>query len=67
MKTRGDEMEPALLLMRVKKWFTEIDKYNLEERIQIINAIRAELSQYSPFSDEPVDCVPWQMVTLNQS
>jgi len=55
----NDEMEPALLLMRVKKWFTEIDKYNLEERVQIINAIRAELSQYSPFSDEPVDCVQW--------
>ena len=29
------------------------------DRIEAINAIRAELHRYSPFADEPVDCVQW--------
>lgn len=29
------------------------------ERIETINAIRRELSKYSPFASEPVDCVQW--------
>lgn len=31
----------------------------LEERIEEINKIRMEISKYSPFKDNPVDCVQW--------
>jgi len=31
----------------------------LHERVDTINAIRRQLSKYSPFSSEPVDCVQW--------
>jgi ParB-like chromosome segregation protein Spo0J len=29
------------------------------DRIEIINALKVELHRYSPFCDEPVDCVVW--------
>jgi ParB-like chromosome segregation protein Spo0J len=32
---------------------------DLAVRVATINAIRSELSRWSPFQDEPVDCVQW--------
>jgi ParB-like chromosome segregation protein Spo0J len=55
----NDELDPAILLMRVKKWFSCLKDYDIEKRVEVINAIRFALSEYSPFSDEPVDCVQW--------
>ena len=49
----------ALILMRVKKWFERLDDMPLDLRVDLINAIKYELNQYSPFSQEPVDCVQW--------
>lgn len=47
------------LLMRLKKGLDKLNDMDIEERIEMINAIRAMLSEYSPFSSEPVDCVQW--------
>jgi len=30
------------------------------ERIELINKIRLEVSKYSPFNKEPVDCIQWK-------
>ena len=43
----------------VRVAFEALTGLPIEERIQTINAIRRELSKYSPFKDEPVDCVQW--------
>jgi len=39
--------------------FEQLDGYSLDEKVDAINAIRQSLKQYSPFKDEPVDCVVW--------
>ena len=39
--------------------FAELTQFDLQDKVELINAIRRELSQYSPFSEEPVDCVQW--------
>jgi ParB-like chromosome segregation protein Spo0J len=36
-----------------------LQSLDLDERVETINAIRAILSDHSPFSREPVDCVMW--------
>ena len=33
--------------------------YRLEDQVETLNQLRAELSKYSPFQSEPVDCVQW--------
>ena len=37
----------------------KIGKLELDEKIEYLNKIRAELHKHSPFSSEPVDCVLW--------
>ncbi len=32
---------------------------DIHERVQILNRVRAELHDISPFKDEPVDCIQW--------
>lgn len=39
--------------------FKPLESLDDEARIEAINAIRAELSRYSPMRREPVDCVLW--------
>jgi ParB-like chromosome segregation protein Spo0J len=39
--------------------FQELTALPEDERIEAINAIRLSLQEYSPFRDEPVDCVLW--------
>jgi len=39
--------------------FLKLNKMPLEKRIEVINEIRRELHEISPFKDEPVDCVVW--------
>lgn len=48
-----------VLIDRAKELFKDLDSIPLDERIEVINAIRSELHQYSPFKTEPVDCVRW--------
>lgn len=47
------------LITQAKELFATIDKLAPEIKIKTINAIRASLHQYSPFKNEPVDCVLW--------
>lgn len=43
----------------IKGIFEEIKSLPLEERVQEINSIKAELKEVSPFDSEPVDCIQW--------
>lgn len=43
----------------IAKAFKPLKKLDLEQRIEVLNAIKVELSKYSPFKSEPVDCVLW--------
>jgi ParB-like chromosome segregation protein Spo0J len=39
--------------------FESIQSMDIDSKVTAINAIRQELSKYSPFNTEPVDCVMW--------
>src|SRR5208337_2847238 len=41
------------------KVFSEINSLDLDSKITIINKIKRELHNLSPFKDQPVDCVIW--------
>src|SRR5208337_671314 len=41
------------------KVFSQIDHLDLEAKICVINEIKKELHNKSPFKNEPVDCVVW--------
>ena len=47
------------LIKNIRDLFLELEKYNTHERIDLINEIKKDLSQYSPMKNEPVDCVIW--------
>ena len=37
----------------------EVNKLGTEEKVDVINTIKKELHEISPFKNEPVDCVLW--------
>lgn len=39
--------------------FRVLASFQLDDRVEAVNAIRAALREYSPFKSEPVDCVRW--------
>lgn len=48
--------------------FKKIEPLSIQDKIQLINTLRSELAEYSPFKAEPVDCVMWvngESVTAN--
>ena len=45
-----------------KKEFKFLAKLPLKKRVAEINTIRKALHGYSPFKDEPVDCIQWTPV-----
>lgn len=47
------------LVAQAEQLFRELAAFPEDERIAAINVLRALLHQYSPFADEPVDCVQW--------
>lgn len=47
------------MLDQVKDLFKNLSKLKGDELVQTINQIKVELNSYSPFKDEPVDCVLW--------
>ena len=47
------------LIERAASVFEMLSALDDEDRIVAINAIRSELTRYSPFQSEPVDCVQW--------
>jgi len=56
------------LVERCAGLFCELEAMPLEQKVEVINAIREALLQHSPFKAEPVDCVRWiksDLVTAN--
>jgi ParB-like chromosome segregation protein Spo0J len=56
------------LVKQVSALLSKLAGLDEADRIEAINAIRAELCKYSPFAAEPVDCVRWvlaETVTAN--
>jgi len=47
------------LLKKCAKIFSELEALDIDQKIEEINSIRAELFKYSPFQGEPVDCIQW--------
>jgi len=47
------------LIQEAKDLFTKLDNLPLDELVDTVNELRVMLSEYSPFKDEPVDCVQW--------
>lgn len=43
----------------IEKEFTKLDSMPLDEKIDVLNELRALLAKHSPFNSEPVDCVLW--------
>lgn len=57
-------MEPDLngdheIVKEARRLFDRLADIAADERMDVINAIRADLSQHSPMKREPVDCVLW--------
>lgn len=48
------------LVKRITPFLEELQNLDLESRVDAINEIKLELHKWSPFKDEPVDCVIWQ-------
>lgn len=44
---------------RAEMIFSELDILPIEERVALLNRLRAALHEHSPFRSEPVDCVQW--------
>jgi ParB-like chromosome segregation protein Spo0J len=47
------------MMEELKKIFARLEDLPVNERVKMINEIRLELREYSPFKSEPVDCVQW--------
>jgi ParB-like chromosome segregation protein Spo0J len=47
------------IVPRAASLFAELADVPVRDRVEVINSIRRELRQYSPFASEPVDCVQW--------
>jgi ParB-like chromosome segregation protein Spo0J len=42
-----------------KNLFKNLEDLPLDKKVEAINQLRLEISKYSPFNTEPVDCVQW--------
>jgi ParB-like chromosome segregation protein Spo0J len=54
-----DNQAIGTIIDEARQLFARLQGIDAEIRIKAINTIRQELHQYSPFKDEPVDCVLW--------
>lgn len=52
-------MRPEDIVSQCAELFAMLDHMPLNVKVEILNKLRLELSQYSPFKSEPVDCVQW--------
>ena len=48
------------LLENISILFRGLSEIDVSDRIELVNKIRVELSKYSPFNKEPVDCIQWK-------
>lgn len=49
------------LIQRVKEFCQDLDKCELDQKVSIINEIREIIHQHSPFKNEPIDFVKWEL------
>ena len=54
-----DTPEKTTLIESCAKLFKQIEAMDIQSKVEAINDIRQALLQYSPFKNEPVDCVRW--------
>ena len=54
-----DAPEKTAVVNESAALFKKLDSLDLQGKIEAINDIRLALLQYSPFKNEPVDCVRW--------
>jgi len=47
------------IIREITRGFEEISSLDLDDQVEVINAIRLKLHEVSPFSGEPVDLVTW--------
>lgn len=47
------------IINKAKELFKEIELFPLCQKVEIINELKIALKEYSPFKNEPVDCVIW--------
>jgi ParB-like chromosome segregation protein Spo0J len=62
-------MDKNYILESAKFLFKSIEELGLEEKVELLNELKLELKQYSPFKAEPVDCVVWvksELVIANE-
>jgi len=52
-------MDKNKILNKIKYVLEEINYLNIDDKINIINIVKRELHEISPFKNEPVDCVLW--------
>lgn len=58
VRARGGIAEKA------KELFQQIEEMSLAEKVRVINQIKRDLHEVSPFKGEPVDCVTWVLNTI---
>lgn len=44
---------------KINSIIREIEKLDLEEKVNVLNDLKLKIKKISPFSNEPVDCVQW--------
>lgn len=53
------DVTPEEILNDIAPYLEKLSLMNLEDRIDAINKLRITIKHYSPFSNEPIDCVQW--------
>lgn len=49
----------SYILQRIKEFCVEINEVEIDLKVELINSIRLQLHEISPFKNEPVDFVRW--------
>jgi ParB-like chromosome segregation protein Spo0J len=47
------------IIGQAKELFKNLESLKIKERVELLNSLRKELAEYSPFKSEPVDCILW--------
>lgn len=54
-----NEQSESYLINRIKEFCLEIEACDLSQKVRVLNSVRKELHNVSPFKSEPVDYVEW--------
>lgn len=56
---QNDMFDKGNMLAECVSMFSKLADMDVDDRVEMINALRLEIHKYSPFNTEPVDCVQW--------